>query len=182
MVHRTLALLAVAFTLSVSAAHAQSLQPDFVLTFATPSTRVDVLQFVTKGAFGGPDRVETLAGLTCDSHTLMVRFSTSSTAGIAAAHGAALAAILGFMQGRSEGDIAKIVGPDMPVSFATSYLQLPKGAFESDHVQAVADQLATAVGHISLDATANVISGVVSGEALAFQRASADLGASSRCQ
>jgi hypothetical protein len=176
MFHRALAVLAIASALTVSNAHAQFLQPDFVFTFATPNTRVDVAQFVTKGIVG-PDRVETVGIVICASRALQVRFSTTSTAGIAQAHGVGLAAILGFMQGRSADDIVKIVGPDMPVSIVVSNLQLLKGAFEIEHVQAVADQLAAGVEHIALDTPPSL----VNAELAAFQTASADLGASAKC-
>src|SRR6266566_2793173 len=150
MFKRALIMLAVAFALIVSNARAQFLQPDFVFTFATSNTRVDVAQFVTKGIVG-PDRVETVALVVCTTRTMQLKFSATSTAGIAQAHGLALAAILGFMQGRSADDIVKIVGPDMPVNIVVSNLQLPQGAFESEHVQAVAGQIAAAVRHIALD-------------------------------
>jgi hypothetical protein len=177
MYHRIVATLAVAFALTISNAHAQFLQPDFVFTFAAPNIRVDVAQFVTKGIVG-PDRVETVGIVVCTSHSLQVKFSTTSTAGIAQAHGLALAAILGFMQGRSADDFVKIVGPDIPVSIVASNVQLPRGAFEIEHVQAVAEQLAAAVNHIALDTPPSL----VNPELAAFQMASADMGASASCK
>jgi len=177
MFHRSLAILVVALALCVPNAHAQFLQPDFVLGFAIPNTRVDIVQFVTKGIVG-PDRVETVALVVCTTRTMQVRFATNSTAGVAQARGIALAAILGFMQGRSADDIVKIVGRDMPVSIVVSNLQFPGGAFESEHVQAVAGQISAAVGHIALDTPPSL----VNAELAAFQTASADLGASAKCQ
>ena len=60
----------------------------------------------------------------------------------------------------------------MPLSIVASNLQVAGGAFESQHVQAVAQQLATAVGHIALDTPPSL----VNPELAAFQIASADLG------
>ena len=175
MLKRTLMILAVACTLSASNARAQFLQPDFVFTFAAPNTRVDVLQYATKGIVG-PDRVETVANIISGVNALQVRFSTTATAGIPTAHGAALAAILGFMQGRSADDIVKIVGPDIPLSIVAANLQSSGGPPESGHVQAVAEQLASAVAHIEM----NAVTGKQ--ELMAFQSASADLGVNVGCK
>jgi hypothetical protein len=94
------------------------------------------------------------------------------------AQGAALAAVLGFMNGLSPAEIAKIVGPDIPVSIVAPDHQLRGGPFETAHILAVAAQLETAVAHLAVDTPPSHLNQTFT----AYQSASAELGAMVSCK